>query len=520
MSATLTHDRPTATAPAPAPRGGIRAVLALARFEARELLLQVPVVLFLGLYIAATIRTLVTSDGGEDLYPALQDVDRLTQFGPPLVGLALLICANRATLRSHRYGTDGHFDVLPLAPWRRTLAHALSVVPYAAVVAVVVAVEFARAALRPGAVGHGSPAELATGPLAVLLLGALGVLLARVVRSTLATVLVVVGGYIALAFALARFEDAHWLEWLLPTVDQNGGNDALPSDLLGRPAAWHALYLAGLSVLLVAVAMLRSGGVRVRSVQAVTGIALAATVAGIAGQSPGDSAALVAARRTATVTPQKVQTCVERGGSTYCAFPEWAGQRAEWARVVADVQRFAGGTAAKEHLTVRQRIDATIGLESDTTLEPSTTPGQVTVGTAWGGTRVHEFAAGVASVLVVGNEATDDRVLCDARTVTVTWLALAAEKDPMAAFRAVRVDDSTVGGAVVQTPTNPFSLTAAQTDVVRQALQRPRAGVAAAVKAHWPELTSPKTSLARVAEVLGVRAPRGAGGGDSCGDES
>lgn len=519
MSATLTHDRPTATAPAPAPRGGIRAVLTLARFEARELLLQIPVVVFLGLYIASTIRTLVTSNNGEDLHPALQNVDRLTQFGPPLVGLALLICVNRATLRSHRYGTDGHFDVLPLAPWGRSLAHALSVVPYAVVVAVVVAVEFTRAALRPGAVGHGSPAELATGPLTVLLLGALGVLLARLVRSTLMTMLVVVGGYVALTSLLFRFEDAHWLEWLLPTIDENGGTDALPSDLLGRPAAWHALYLAGLTVLLVGAAVLRSGGARIRPMQAMTAIALVATAAGIAGQSPGDSAALVAARRTATVTPQKVQSCVERGGSTYCAFPEWAGQRAEWAKVVADVQRFAGGTAAEEHLTVRQRIDATAGLYADTTLRPSTVPGHVTVGTAWGGTRVREFAVGVASVLVVGNEATDDRVLCDARTVTVTWLALAAEKDPMAAFRNVRVDDSETGPAVVQTPTNPFSLSDAQTDVVRQALQRPRTGVADAVKAHWAELTSPKTSLARVAEVLGVKAPRGAGSGDSCDEE-
>jgi hypothetical protein len=517
MSATLTQDRPTATAPAPAPRGGIRGVLALARFEARELLLQIPVFVLFGLYLASTAWQLITSNDGTDLYPVLQDVDRATQSGPSLVGFALLICVNRAALRSHRHGTDGHFDVLPMEPWRRTLAHALSLVPYAAAVAVVVTVQFTWAALRSGAVGHGSYAELAAGPLTILLFGVTGVLLARLVRTTLATVLVVLGAYAALTFALMKASDARWLEWLLPTIDESG-NDPLPSDLLGRPAAWHALYLAGLSVLLLCVAVLRSGG-RAVAVKAVTGLALAATAAGIAGQSPGDSAELLAARRTATVTPQKVQSCVERSGSTYCAFPEWTERTDDWAKVVADVQRFAGGEAAREHLTVRQRIDATIGLNADVTLTPSTTPGHVTVGTAWGVTRVHEFAAGVASVLVAGDEATGGDVLCDARTVTVTWLALAAEKDPMAALRDVRLDDSVTGSAVVLTPTNPFSLSAAQTDVVRQALQRPRYSVAVAVKAHWAELTSPKTSLARVAEVLGVKAPQGAGNGDSCGEE-
>ncbi len=519
MSATLTKDRPTTAAPAPAPRhGGLRAVLVLARFEARELLLQVPVFFFLGLYVATTAWQLVTSDDGTDLYPALQDVDRGTQFGPPLLGVALLVCVNRATLRSHRHGTDGHFDVLPLEPWRRTLAHALSVVPYAAVVAVVVLAQFVRAALRPGAVGHGSPAELAAGPLAVLLLGALGVLLARLFRSTLVTVLVVVGGYVAFTSVAFRFEDAQWLDWLLPAVEGDGG-DPIPSDLLGRPAAWHALYLAGLTLLLLGVAALYSGGRRVWQLKALTGLALAATAAGIAGQSFGDSPELQAARRTATVAPQKMQSCTERGGSTYCAFPEWAGQRAEWAKVVADVQRFAGGTAAKEHLTVRQRVDAVHMPQGDASLEPFTTPGQVTVGTSWGGTRVREFAAGVASVLVAGNESAGGGDLCDARTVTITWLALAAEKDPIPAFRNLRVDDSATGPAVIQTPTNPFSLTAAQTDVVRQALQRPRFSVAVAVKAHWAELTSPKTSLARVADLLGVEAPKGAGSGDACGEE-
>ncbi|MHC3469036.1 ABC transporter permease [Streptomyces sp. 7R007] len=505
----------TLTRPAPALRvreaGEWRAVPALARFEARELALQIPVFVFLTGYVAYRAWMLVSRGY---TYPALQDVDRSTQFGPELVGLALLVCVNRATLRSHRHGTDAHFDVLPLAPWRRTLAHALSVVPYALVVAVVVTVQFTWAALQPGAVGHGSPAELATGPLSVLLLGVTGTLLARMFRTTLATVLFVAGGYVAFALALTQAGDAHWLTWLMPSVTDSGA-DPVPSALVGRPAAWHALYLAGLTVLLACLAVLLGGG-RTRAVKAVTGLALAATAAGVAGQSPGDPAALTAARRAATVAPQHQQTCVPHGTSTYCAFPEWSGRTADWAAVVADVQRYAGGTAAHARLTVRQRIDATAGLTSDSALSPATTPGQVTVGTNWGGTRVHEFAAGVATVLVTGDEAAGGGQLCDARTVTITWLALAAQEHPLAAFRDVRLDDSVRGSGVVLTPTNPYVLDARQTDVVRESLSRPRDEVAAAVRAHWSELTSARTPLARVAEVLGVKAPKG--GGDSCGE--
>jgi hypothetical protein len=42
-------------------------------------------------------------------------------------------------------------------------------------------------------------------------------------------------------------------------------------------------------------------------------------------------------------------------------------------------------------------------------------------------------------------------------------------------------------------------------------LQKPRYSVIPRVKAHWAELTSPKTTTAQVAQLLGVRAPTGPG---------
>ncbi|MCX4763162.1 ABC transporter permease [Streptomyces sp. NBC_01275] len=481
------------------------AVLALARFETRELFLQIPVLFFLALYIALVVWRLAHEEGMND-FPILNMVDRDTQESPLLLGIALLVCVNSATLRSRKNGTVQQFDVLAMDPWRRTLAHVLSVVPFAALTAVAVGAEFTRAALKPGAIGHGSFGELALGPLSILASGVLGVLLARLAPSPLAAMVFVVAGYLLVITASASVDEGGWAGWLSPTIfgaDTNG--DPVPSDLIGRPAAWHALYVAALCVLLACAALLLSGG-RNRAVKTAGALALAATVAGAIGQYPRDASALDAARRTASETPQKVQSCTTYDGSTYCSFPEWSVVRSDWADVVDRVQSLAGGAAAKAPLTVRQRVDLSGGIESDSTLASSATPQEVTVGTRWGGNRVPEFAVGVASVVVMGTEAAALDA-CDARNVTTMWLALGADPTPLQTFKNLRLDDSTEGSGVVLAPTNPLSLTARQTAVVRELLDRPRADVTARVKAHWTELTSANTTTAEAAKLLGVPVP-------------
>lgn len=515
MNTTITPLRePAATLPGPdRPARRTGSVLALARFEARELLLQIPVLVFTALYVGVVAVGLMRQEGMDD-FPVLHRVDRETQTAPLLLAIALLVCANAAALRSRKHGTVQQFDVLAMEPWRRTLAHLLSVVPFTALTAVVVAAEFTREALKPGAIGHGSLGELAVGPLSVLLAGITGVLLARVVPSSFAPILFVVAVYVLIvtASAAAGSDDA-WVSRLsaIPVSDIAGGDDPVPSGLLGRPAAWHALYLAGLCALLSCAALLFSGG-RTRAVRAATALALAATTAGVIGQVPRDTEALEAARKTASTTPQKVQSCTTYGRSTYCAFPEWNGVRDDWARVVDRVQSAAGGTAAETRLTVRQRVDTSGGIEVDSSLAPSPTPAEVTVGTRWGGNRVPEFAVGVATVLVAGSEdAAQD--FCDARPVTIMWLVLGTDPTPLSTFTKLRLDDTTIGSGHVLAPTNGLSLTAQQTAVVRELLTRPRAQVSTQVKTHWSELTSSKTSTAEAARLLGVAAPEGA---DSC----
>ncbi|MFJ3497175.1 ABC transporter permease [Streptomyces sp. NPDC086091] len=485
-------------------------VLALARFEARELLFQVPVLVFFLVLIAYTVVRIVTLDGMDD-FPVLHTTDREGQGAAFLPAIALLVCTNAAALRARRHHTLQQFDVLAMEPWRRTLAHALSAVPYGALTALVVGVGYGWEAVKPGAIGHGSFGELATGPLTVLLAGVTGVLLARLVPTPFAPILFVIGFYVlVLAVTSATHADSDRVGWLSPIrFSTDGGGDPVPSDLLGRPAGWHALYVLGLCALVTCAALLRAGGTRVRSVQAATALALAVTVTGAVGQFPRGTDALETARTTASRTPEKVQSCTDLRGSRYCSFPEWNGTRDAWAEVVDRLRTAAGGSAAHAPLTVRQRIDATGGVEADAALPSSTVPGVVTVGTRWGGTRVPEFAVGAATVLVAGTEDEAAMTMCDVRPATIMWLVLSTDRDPLNTFGTVRLDDSVTGSGLVLTPTDGLSLSAEQTALVRALLDRPRAETTRQVKAHWSALTSARTPATEAAALLGVTLPKG-----------
>ncbi|CAL9518293.1 ABC transporter permease [Streptomyces sp. Tu 3180] len=504
---TVTTVTPAPAAATAAPRASWAAVFALARSEARLLLLRAPVLIAFAVYAGWTVwRTRTSWDG----FPALQDADRATQNGPLLVGLAVLLCANHAVLRSRRYGTEQHFAVLVVPPWRRTVAHLLSVVPAALLVAACVGGQFAWEALKPGAVGHGSPGELLVGPLSVLLSGAFGVLLARLVASSLAAPLLIVLLLFSFLFVAVPTDDG-WTRWLAPAVGEHSGL-TLPSGLLGRPAAWHALYLAGLALTAALVAVLVSGGARLWAVRAGAAGAVALTLVGAVAQSRGVPPETAEARTRISVAPEKEQRCAERAGATYCAFPEWTPRTGDWAEAVESVRALAGGTAQDRPLVVRQRIEARYGLSGDAALPALTRPGEVTVGTAWGGNRVPEFSVAVAGVLVTGEEQ-EVGLMCDGRMVTVMWLALAGRPDPMSDLRRVRLDDSVSGSAVVISQTEPLNMTAAHTELVRELLERPRDQVAAKVRAHWDELTAPKVTAGRVADLLGLDAPEEA---DEC----
>jgi len=509
MSIVLTQT-PAETHTAPA-RQSWQAIFALARFESRKLLLRIPVLFMLAAYVAWIVWRTKSGWYG---YPALQDVDRATQTGPLLVGFAVLLCVNQAVLRSQRHDTERLFGVLVLEPWRRTAAHALSILPVTGLVVLGVAAQFGWQAVKSTAVGNGSVGELLVGPLCVLLCGAIGLLMARLVPKPFAIPVAAVLLLVFSVLAPVSLGGGGATAWLTPIVGE-GSSKTIPSDLIGRPAVSHALYLTGLALALALLAVLIGKG-RTKTSTAVLAGSLAGAIAlgvvGGVGQAAGVSSETVAARTVATLNPQKVQSCVRHGRSTYCAFPEWVPRTATWAEVTDHVQSLAGGTAQTRKLLVQQRVEARYGMEADGAIEPSTTPNQVTVRTMWGGPRTPEFSAAVASVLVLGNEKAGGDV-CDGRMVTIMWLALGWTSDPVTELRAVRLSDTVTGSSIVLSPTNGMTMTAGQTSVVRELLAAGPSTVTPKVKAHWAELTAPKVTTAKVAQLLGVKAP---GGADKC----
>ncbi|WP_327341982.1 ABC transporter permease [Streptomyces europaeiscabiei] len=478
-------------------QGGVRAVLALARVEARRLLLHPLVLVALVAYLTLLLWP---SSESEDAYPVLQDIDRETQFGQLMLGLAVMIAVNLAVLRSHRRGTDGSFGVLVLPPWRRTVAHVLSVLPTVLVGALIVAGQFTAAALKPGAVGHGSVSELATGPLLILLPAVLGVLLARVARSAFVAPLAVVAVLAAMVF-VADSGGAAWLRGLAPVLFDEGARP-LPSDLLGRPAAWHALYLLALAVLFAAGAVLLSGG-RTRAVRATALGALGAVLTAVVLQGSAPTDAVREAREVATRDPAAVQDCERRGATTYCAFPEFTPWIGEWARVTDEVRSLAGEPDTTRVLTVRQKVAALDGPSGDGEISAAA-PGELTATTAWGGERELEFAASVARGLVVGHERYEG-VHCDARGVLMVWLAVRATRDGEAMFE--RTGNNFNSPGVIQAPVTAVALRGREHAVIQRVLAEPRSEVDRRVKASWAELSASGTTTDRAAALLGVTAP-------------
>lgn len=495
------------------------ATLALARFEAVRLLRHPALGAGLALYVAYLSYYLAT--GGSGGFPVLQDQDQFTQPGMLALAMAAMLSANAAALRPHRHGTAAHFDVLALPPWRRTLALLLALIPASLAAAVLVALQFTFAALQPAAAGRASPAELATGPAVVLLLGAAGVLLARLVRSMMAAPLVVVG-LLALEYVLLLTESgAAWLQPIrLPAAGMS-----LPANLVGRPAAWHLSYLLGLTVLFAVLAIMRSGGSGVLG-KAMTAGAVAVTGTAAVFQWTAPSAPVKAARLQATERPAGMQECRRHGPTVYCAFPDFLAWAVDWDDVVRGVRALLPDGPAQRHLIIRQRVHAlTSSLSLGWSEVPSApvgswaaddrtagTPDPIPVGTSWGNIPRLRLAAAVAYKAVTGSTMRPHSpVVCDARGIVVMWLAVKATRGTQAGLQQLQAQ-SQGGGVVVNAiddmDAGSINLRDRDFAVLKHLLVKPTAEGGQRVRAHWAELTSPKTSTERAAQLLGLPVPR------------
>jgi hypothetical protein len=249
-------------------RAGVIA-LALARVEGPRLVRH-PAFLA-GAGLSVLISALMVRDNLGGAYQALMGTG-----GIPLAA-GTLLAVNLAALRSTRSDTDELFRPLPAPPAARTLAHLLSIAWAVAGAVLLVAAGFlaldAGDGLRVtprGATAVPSVFELAQGPAAVGVLGAVGLVLARWVphlaAGAVAVVAMLAGNLLVTSWNLHA--GPAWLAPVVSTARPAPGSswpcyfasaDPACGQLLGfetAAAGWHLVYLAGLLVLLGAVALL------------------------------------------------------------------------------------------------------------------------------------------------------------------------------------------------------------------------------------------------------------------------
>jgi hypothetical protein len=539
MTTTAQHrDRPPAASgphgQAPSSARSRRATLDLAVAESSRLLRH-PAVL-----AAAAFGAVLLWSSGRHIVPVLSRSDVATQIPLAPLAAATLLATNLAALRAHRDGADDLYGACRLSVAWRTLAHLLSVLPLVALGGGLVAADLAWLAWVPGRVGAPSPAELATGPALIALCGCLGVLLGRVWRSVTVAPLAL-AGLAAGSFALnlPGFNDRP-VAWLGALVVVHG--DPLPAALLGRPASWHVAYLLGgaaaTGAFAVALASWRGQTPAGRHVRAVTAAVLAAALAVTAtaavAQTRPASAALEARQVAAAGRPAAQQVCQRRGPAVYCVFPGFQPQISLWEPTVRAVLGSvpAAVTAAAPPVTVAQRLDRgwmTLHQLVLAAAQRRAAGGQpvAPVGTAWGRTGRALGASqlrlgGAVAARIVGLPAPPParppahpggieivNPAFDARAVVALWLA--AQAGPQAAAELRR-------RTVMAGPGDPFSLTdqadwddtgwgGREGQYALTLLDRPADQVRETLRRNWALLTSPTTTLARLAEVFGLKPP-------------
>jgi hypothetical protein len=239
---------------------------------------------------------------------------------------ATFLVANLAAFRSERHETEELYEGLVATRGERTIGHLASVAWAMAAAAVVVLVEGAYLlVLRP--VGLPNVFEVTTGLATVGLMGALGILLGRYVRSAVAAPVALVALASVWALISLHTEQASTpYKWLTPWV-------LAPTnpELLVRPAALHLLYLVSLITLVGAVAVLRDGRRRARAIAIAA--AMAVMVSGWAVTRPPSDAARAAIARLVQ-KPARFEECATLEGVRYCAYPGYRGWIGRWNAVV------------------------------------------------------------------------------------------------------------------------------------------------------------------------------------------
>lgn len=273
---------------------------------------------------------------------------------------ATLITAHLGASRAARNSTEELYEATSTSATTRTLAHLFSLGYAVALAALLIGVMLLYLFLD-APVGTARPAEILSGVLVVVLLGATGVAVGNWKRhpAVAPMAVVVIGAIEVLLIQPVIGLDGTTgtvvsrMPWLAPWVPLSMTGQ-VPPELVIRPATWHLLYLAGITAVVAAVALSRSGR-RARFLP----LFIAGAV-GVVGGSIGQLAPASAQQRAELAAliehPEDHQVCEERREITYCAYPAYAGWIDRWAAPIEGALRRIPAHARPEDVIVRQRF--------------------------------------------------------------------------------------------------------------------------------------------------------------------
>lgn len=514
-----------------------RTALGLARVEA--LLLARNVLVLAGLLAAVVLAWGLLPH----VQPLWWNADWQLGYYQLLLSATVLIAAQLATARARRDGLHELYASFPTGAGTRAAAHLVALtgaVPASLLLIVAIT------AMRFGdAVGSPSVAALVSGMLLVLAAGAIGVALGARIAHPLA-------GLLAAFVWVAPFSQSNRYSgpetWLFPWVapDQLG---ALPAPVAGfPPAAWHAVWLAGITVLAGVVALAFT--VRRRAHRIWTGLVGALAVAaiclaGVAQLQPIGAGTLDRLVR-AIANPDTVQRCSLADGVRYCAYPHFGAQEAQWQPPIDAVLALLPHRPA-ETLTVRQstvvtlngsalgdghskrqlaRWDAQLRTGPGSNAPDSTIylavgrwPDDATVSNARF-TLALDTAEWAVGLPATGSATQPPCVAVDqAREAIAAWLAVTATHAATPDVDRRQISAAIVGDTAVPTwdypgrhanytlSANPV-ITAAGYQLAREMAGLPTARVTRVLEGAWPSWLDPHTTQARLAATLGLAVPQ------------
>jgi hypothetical protein len=313
-------------------------------------------VLFVGGLLSLALFGLLTWQAAPVLH---RDDTNITGALLPLAAATLMV-TNLAASRATRNGTDELYEGTVTSSALRTVGHLLSLAFAMAAAGGLVCVMFVYMLLDAPA---GTPriAEILTGPVTVAMLGAVGVALGRwkphpafgpiAVVALIALEILLVQPVIGVEATNGGVASRG--PWFAPWVPLSLTSE-VPPELVIRPAAWHLLYMAGLTLLFAGLALARQGFSR--RVIALVVAGAAGTLVGAAGQLKPPTSTQRAALAALVEDPERHQVCEQRRGITYCAYPAYVPWIDRWAKPIDGALARIAPDARPKGLMVRQRF--------------------------------------------------------------------------------------------------------------------------------------------------------------------